>query len=245
VSRDDNGTVGEDALGGLSMQRVSTAHQSVTGLVRLAIISGDLAAGTRLVQSELAQRMRVSTTPIREALRELTTEGLVDFDPFRGAIVHTATLDELLDVYEIRKNLVPLSVARGVPRISDKEIAAARALATAMRNASTRVEWVELNRRLHHLLDGAAGSPPLTSVLGRLADLATLYVNLSVNERGDDHRRTEADEEHDHLLDAYEQRDVPAATALMLTHLEGTITAALPAIDPTDASRSTRVPRGE
>jgi DNA-binding GntR family transcriptional regulator len=229
VSTADN-TPETAPLAGLSALRVPTAHASVTELVRLAILGGELAAGTRLVQSELARQLQVSTTPIREALRELTTEGLIDFDPFRGAVVHTPTAEELLSVYEMRTVLVPLSLRRGVPRISDEEITAARRLAVAMRSGASRVEWVELNRRFHHILDGAAGSPPLTLVLGRLADLATLYVNLSMDQLNNG-RRADADDEHDALIDAYERRDIDAATSVMLQHLTGTVSAALPTID--------------
>lgn len=216
------------AVQGLVAPRVATAHASVTELIRLAILSGELAAGTRLVQSELAQRLQLSTTPIREALRDLTTEGLVDFDPYRGAIVHAPSTDELLSVYEMRRLLVPLSVRRGVARITDEELAVARGLLAELGTTSNRIQWVELNRRFHRTLDEACGSQPLISVLGRLADLAALYVNISVQDEG---KRRVANAEHKRVLKAYERRDAERAESEMLSHLKATVSAVLPAIE--------------
>jgi DNA-binding GntR family transcriptional regulator len=213
----------------LMAPRVATAHSSVTELIRLAIMSGELAAGTRLVQAELAQRLQLSTTPIREALRDLTTEGLVDFDPYRGALVHAPSGEELLSVYEMRRVLVPLSIRRGVARITDEELAEARKLFEQLSTTSVRTEWVELNRRFHRTLDIASGSPPLISVLGRLADLAALYVNISVQSED---KRQVANAEHERLLEAYELRDADKAESEMLAHLKATVSAVLPSIDP-------------
>jgi DNA-binding GntR family transcriptional regulator len=219
---------GISSVQGLSAPHVATAHASVTELIRLAIVSGELPAGTRLVQSELARRMQLSTTPIREALRDLTTEGLVDFDPYRGAFVHAPSADELVSVYEMRRLLMPLSVRRGVARITDEELAVARQLLGQLRATSTRSEWVELNRRFHRTLDAASGSRQLISVVGRLADLAALYVNLSVH---DESSRRLANEEHARLLEAYEQRDADLAESEMLMHLKATVRAVLPTIE--------------
>jgi DNA-binding GntR family transcriptional regulator len=207
--------------------RVATAHASVTELIRLAILSGKLSAGTRLVQSELAQSLQLSTTPIREALRDLTTEGLVDFDPYRGAIVHAPSTDELLNVYEMRRLLVPLSIRRGVARITDGEISVASELLNKLGATANSVEWVELNRRFHRTLDEASGSRPLISVVGRLADLAALYVNISVQ---DANQRKLANAEHKRILKAYELRDAERAEAEMLSHLKSTVSSVLPAI---------------
>lgn len=87
-----------------------TAQENVLQYLRHAIVSGRLPPGTRLVQAELAATLNISVTPIREALRELGAIGLVDLDPFRGAVVHTPTLAELEDIFEIRAALLPLNI---------------------------------------------------------------------------------------------------------------------------------------
>src|SRR3954463_7117301 len=71
---------------------VRTAHRTVTDRLREAILSGELPGGTRLVRPERAGSLGVGVTPVREALRDLVGEGLIEFDPYRGATVHEPTL---------------------------------------------------------------------------------------------------------------------------------------------------------
>ena len=82
------------ALAGAGAAGRQTAHEFVRSVLRRAILSGELAGGTRLVQAELAAVLEVSTTPVREALRELASEGLVRFDPHRGAVVQELSGEE-------------------------------------------------------------------------------------------------------------------------------------------------------
>jgi DNA-binding GntR family transcriptional regulator len=207
-------------LGELKKPDLRTAHSTVKGLIRDAILSGKLTAGTRLVQTELAESLAVSITPIREALRELASEGLVDFDAYRGAVVHEPTADELDNIYEIRSQLLPLSVRKGVLRITEGELAEARELAEQMGEAS-QADWVDMNRRFHQVLDGASRNPHLTAILGRLGDLSDLYVNLSVGVRAE--RRLSAGDEHQQLCDAFARGDTERAVEITVRHLRATV----------------------
>jgi DNA-binding GntR family transcriptional regulator len=200
---------------------VSSVHMAVLDQLRSDILTGRFPSGARLQQSELAKRYGVSITPIREALRDLASEGLVDFGAFSGAIVHRPTTIELGHIYEVRAQLYPLAIQSAIANISERSLQQAQQLAEQMADPETPPElWVVENRRLHRILDGAIENTYLASVLTRLADISALYVYVSDRDTG---RRPEAHEEHLALIDAYRRRDVEAATTLALQHIRHTL----------------------
>lgn len=202
---------------------MQTVHANAVSRIRDAILHGDLVAGTHLVQTELATALQVSVTPVREALRELATEGLVDFDAFRGAVVHTPTLDEMDEIYSIRCALTPLAVQRSIDALCDDDVALARSLCAEMQHSTDPAQWVELNRRFHRALDAAPHSPHLSGVLARLADISVVYVNLSLGPGAGLARRDGANDEHRRLVEAYAARDAALASSVAVTHLTSTI----------------------
>ncbi len=211
-------------LATLTPQKVATAHATVTDALRSAIVRGELLAGTRLVQSELASALGVSITPVREALRDLATEGLVNFDAFRGAVVHQPTAAQLAEIYAIRTALVPMAVAEGVRHATAADLQFAHGIIDKMEDEEDQVRWIELNRELHHCLDALGAGPQLVSILVKLADLSALYVNLALPLR--DEQLRGADREHRLLCQAYEAGDVEVAVQRTLEHLDSTLSAA-------------------
>jgi DNA-binding GntR family transcriptional regulator len=214
-------TVPMNRLPTLDPGGVRTAHRTVTDRLREAILSGELPGGMRLVQSELAASLAVSVTPVREALRDLVGEGLVEFDPYRGATVHEPTLEELEEIYELRTLLTARTVAAGVEQISEGELAQAAALHKAMRSEHDPAAWLDLNRQFHHVLDAASRRPLYQEILGRLADLSALYVGVSIS--GSKARRKRADKDHGELIDAYRSGDPDLAVEIALRHLGDTV----------------------
>jgi len=199
---------------------VSSVHMAVRDQLRKDILTGAFPGGARLQQTELARHYRVSITPVREALRELAAEGLVDFGPFSGAVVHAATIAELRHVYEIRAHLYPLAVRSAVERISHGELDAAEGLVQEMAETTNPESWVVYNRQLHRILDGAVENSHLADILHRLADVSALYVHISDR---DDTRRPMADEEHVQLVAAYRRKDAEAAIDLTIRHVRHTL----------------------
>jgi DNA-binding FadR family transcriptional regulator len=132
--------------------RAMTAHVFVRDTLREAIVSGALAGGTRLIQAELAAQLNVSNTPIREALRDLAGEGLVEFDPHRGSRVRLLQLDEAREIYEMRIALEPLMVRRAVSIVSSAQLDRAEQLCGRMERTTNLSRWSELNREFHSLL---------------------------------------------------------------------------------------------
>lgn len=198
-----------------------TAHELVRLTLRKAILAGVLPGGTRLVQADIASQLEVSTTPVREALRDLATEGLIQLDAHRGAIVRSMDLDEVREIYGLRMVLEPLAVRRAIEKITEEEIQAAEELNMQMQATEDRALWVELNAKFHDVLTEPAGSPRLLSLITSLRDAAAMYVGLALNSAPDVQRQAEG--EHQILLEAYRNRNVEIAVNSTLEHLQATL----------------------
>ena len=199
-----------------------TAHESVLLALRRAILSGILPGGTRLVQADLAAQLGVSNTPVREAMRQLATEGLIQFDSYRGAVVHTPTMEEVREIYEARLLLEPMVIRKTVERITGSELRQARAIQEEMTQIRDVGTWVLLNRRFHGTLIGSR-SPRLASIISGLQDAATPQVALSI--KANFARLTDGNDEHLQILDAVESRDPDLAAETVTAHLRGTVRA--------------------
>lgn len=198
-----------------------TTHQFVRETLRRAILSGALPGGARLVQADIAAQLDVSTTPVREALRDLAADGLILFDPHRGAIVHELDMTELTEVYEIRKALEPLAIRKAAALISDGALDEAAELQKRMDAESDAGAWAELNRRFHALLEQASASPRLISLVKSVQDTSAIYVAHSL--KVDPARIKAGNREHRRLLKALRARDGETAAAIMVEHLDHTL----------------------
>ena len=198
-----------------------TAHAYVLKTLRDAILNGTLPGGTRLIQAEIATQLEVSITPVREALRDLAGEGLVEFDAHRGSRVRSLDLSEVQELYEMRIALEPLMVARMITAMSDQALAAAERLLDRMRKTKDNVTWSEINRQFHALFAQDEKQSRLALVLAGLRDSASPYVSLSLG--ASDARRAESDAEHAQLIEHYRARDHEAAVRLTVQHLNTTL----------------------
>lgn len=201
--------------------RARTVHEYVLASLREAIIDGRLGGGTRLVQTELASQLDVSITPVREALRDLATEGLVSFDPYRGALVRKLDLGEVRELYELRIALEPLMVRRVMGRITDEVIGEADQLREQMEQTSSLTEWADLNLQFHATLSSPDQDSRLAKILTGLRDSASLYVGMSLGARME--RITESNREHAALVELYRSHDVEKTVALTVQHLHTTV----------------------
>jgi DNA-binding GntR family transcriptional regulator len=212
---------GHLSLRGVSAERLCTAHEVVLQALRRALLTGDLPAGTRLVQADIAAQLGVSNTPVREAIRELAAEGLVRFVRYKGAVVHKPSLAEIQELYELRLLLEPVAIRNAAERMSNAELERARqcflqALATADLG-----DWIVCNRQFHGCLIEGAHSPRLSAIVGSLKDIALTqaWVSItSVNERMA--MVATGNAEHAMILDAVEARDGARAARVVTGHLE-------------------------
>ncbi len=113
-----------------------TAHEFVRETLRKAILRGDLTGGSRLIQADLAARLEVSTTPVREALRDLATEGLITLDRHRGGVVRELNWDDMDEIRRIRDSLDPLSIDLAVQGMTDAQLEQAESLCAEMDGVS-------------------------------------------------------------------------------------------------------------
>jgi DNA-binding GntR family transcriptional regulator len=208
------------SLGGVLRQ---TTHATVLDILRRAILGGVLEAGTPLVQADLSAQLGVSKTPIREAIRDLAAEGLIDFDSYRSSVVHTPTLEEAQEIYELRLVLEPLAAEKAIPNITDEMLDEAARINDLLRATSDVAEWVDLNRQFHTLLTDPARSPRLVSLINGLRNVAAIQVAWSLKLRGA--QMTDAAEDHDRILAAYRERDLDAAVEETKRHLHSTLAA--------------------
>ena len=218
-----SGDRSDGSLAPLSSLRRKTAHESVLEALRAAILGNELSGGARLVVANLAEQLGVSITPVREAMRELATQGLIRFEPYKGAIVHTPTLDEVREVYEARLLIEPVVVRKAVERITPADLEVARRLQQEMTSTADVARWVVLNRRFHGIFVASARSPRLAGILEALEDAAAPQVALSI--RADYRRVTDGNVEHQQFLDAFVKRDADRAVSLLVHHLESTVSA--------------------
>ena len=200
-----------------------TAHEFVRDTLRRRILSGALSPGTRLVQADLASQLKVSTTPVRESMRDLAAEGLIRLDVHRGAIVHELDIDEVREIYEIRRLLEPYALKRALDNFSDEDLEQAESLQRQMESESDPGSWADLNRRFHAGLIEPANLPRLSGILKSLRDLSAMYVGLSLRLRGAP--PLSANHDHRELLDACAAKDKARAAAVLDRHLVATVEA--------------------
>jgi DNA-binding GntR family transcriptional regulator len=151
--------------------RPLTSAERALGTLRELILGGSLDPGARLGEVELADRLGVSRTPVREALSRLAAEGLVQITPNRGARVATWTVAELEGVFDLRSVLEPRLTAYAVPNATPADVEELGRLARRMQEVGSPGEHqdldalVPLNRAFHDRLVALAGHPTLASAL--------------------------------------------------------------------------------
>jgi DNA-binding GntR family transcriptional regulator len=199
-----------------------TTREQVYEALRRGILGGALEAGTRLIQSDLASALGVSTTPVREALRDLAAEGFVRFDDYRGAIVQRPNLADIREIYDLRILLEPAAMRKSLEALSDTDIERAAALQSEMDEERDLGVWVELNSRFHSIFDDAR-SPRMNAILRNLRDSAALVIGFS--NRARPALIDASNRQHHLLLDACGRRDANAAAKIVEDHVRETLDA--------------------
>lgn len=200
--------------------------------IRARVLTGEIPVGSRLRQERLAAEFGVSRTPIREALRKLQADGIVELQPNRGAIVRGATAREIREAYEVRAELEGLAAELATTRIDDvqlQELHAAQrlfgssiaklvAMGVAESGDDANGEWMRANDLFHRVIQEAAGNDRLARIVQDLHRAFPRGLTWSALRRSS--RLLEQNvEEHHSVLDAIERRDAAAARRTMVAHV--------------------------
>lgn len=210
------------SLGALPGAPRRTAYEYVRDFLRQAILSGTLEGGQRLVQTEIAQLLKVSTTPVREALRDLATEGLVHLDAHRGGVVNRLTYEDLVEINDLCRLVEPEAMGQVAAIATDTLIAKARRIADQMSVAQDPAQWAELNREFHGIILDAIPSARFRSLLHSLHGSVAPYVAMAIRSQGRAHFDV-ANREHLEILDALQAGDAERCAQLTRDHVALTL----------------------
>jgi DNA-binding GntR family transcriptional regulator len=210
-------------MSGQSLQRAQLLHEQTYQMLRSAILSGELAAGCRLIETQLADQLQVSRTPIREALRLLQRDHLVTTDAQGAMRVAVLSIKDAIQLYDCRIALEQLSVSAACGTASDEQIQCiesalqqAEKASLTPANSLTPYQLLHLDYQFHRSVAESSSNTWLVQILDQVFDkmallrLRTIEHNPNVLEIRGEHRR---------VLEAIRQRDALAAMQAIQYHL--------------------------
>lgn len=188
-----------------------TTQESVVDHLRTLILSRQLKPGERLVQSDLAEELGVSRTPIREALHKLASEGLVSFSAYKGASVANFSLVELEEIYNVRIALEGYAAYLAAQHASEEELQQMEALLWKTEEARQQADHsrlLELNRKFHTILYKASRQRRLYEMIINHLELSDLYRRMYFTV---EHLYANTVAEHEELLEILRRGDAEGA----------------------------------
>ena len=197
--------------------RPRTATDYVSDSLRRSILNGDLVGGTRLSLAEIASTFDVSTTPVREALRELSFEGLVRIDNYRGGTVTAVTKAEVEEIVRIRQVLEPMAAREAVEGMTGEILDEARVILDEMAASDSWDVWVQGNRAFHRKIYDASSSRRLVSLIKSLQDTQVVFVSATL--RKSPMLKETATKDHIDMIEAIVTGDIERLIEITLRHL--------------------------
>jgi DNA-binding GntR family transcriptional regulator len=194
-------------------------HEQVAHRLRQMLVENRIAPGAKLNERELAEVLSVSRTPLREAIKMLAAEGLVELVPNRGAIAVELTEQDVLDTFEVMAGLEAQSGELAAERVTDAELAEIRAMHYEMMAAYTRGDlsnYYRINQDIHRAINAAAKNPVLTATYNQVN--ARLQA-LRFRSNQDGEKWKNAVKEHEKMVEALSARDPAAMRAVLMAHL--------------------------
>ena len=183
------------------------------------IREGGLRSGSVLRETELAVELGVSRTPVREALRLLAADGLVEVRANRSAVVRSLGPDQIRHLFQVREALETLAVELACPLVTAEDLEALDALARAAADPARRSAVRRFDVELHGTIARRSGNPVLAAEIERLHDLVELVRDQVGDRLG---ALGLAQKQHRKILDALRRRDARAARQAMSEHLRST-----------------------
>lgn len=194
----------------------SSLGEFVRDEVRNAIEGGRFQPGERVRESEVAEWLKVSRTPVREALRHLEAEGLLVFVPWRGVVVAELDSQQVVELYKVRASLEGLAAGLAAQHIGDSELELLQELIKRSEASEDPTELAALNKRFHEAIYMASHNRYLIQNLRALRSALALLRGTTYSAPG---RRESANSEHRALFEALCKRDKVTAEQLARDHL--------------------------
>ena len=194
-------------------------HEQAAQRLRQMLVEGQIAPGAKLNERELTERLQVSRTPLREAIKMLAAEGLVELLPHRGAVAVSLGEADVQNTFEVMAGLEGQSGELAAQRITREELAEIQAMHFEMLAAYTRRDlsaYYGLNARIHSAISAAAKNPVLTTVYNQVnARLQAL--RFRSNQDGEKWKRAMKD--HDRMIEALATHDAAGMREVLIEHL--------------------------
>ena len=194
-------------------------HEATFQTLRSLLVEGKIAPGSKLNERELAERLNVSRTPIREAIRRLAADGLVELIANRGAIAIELSLADVIHTFDVIAQLEGYSGELAAQNISDSTLSELEALQYEMMASYARRDlssYYKLNLGIHHLINQAANNPVLTKLFSQVN---ARIEALRFRSNQDGVKWEKAVEEHQEMLDALKARDSARMRKVMISHV--------------------------
>ena len=207
----------------VTMNEYLPLRDVVFNTLRQAILRGELKPGERLMEIQLANKLGVSRTPIREALRKLELEGLVNMVPRKGAEVADITEKSLRDVLEVRKALEELSVQLACEKITEEEIEELKRVAERFKdtlNDQDVTKIAEADVAFHDVIYTATDNQKLILLLNNLREQMYRY-RVEYLKKEEAYPQLIA--EHEELIDNISKRNKEEATRIMCEHIDNQV----------------------
>ena len=189
-------------------------------VLKQAIISGEIPAGERIVETDYAERLHISRTPLREALRKLERDGLVEYVLRRGVVVRAFSVEDVEEIYTIRNTLETLTLPAIIEKATDEQIADLKRRLAEMDELMERddVEGISpLAREFHSAITAISGQYRILRVIEGQDEFIRRFSAMAIRQ---ENRRSAAHQEHYQLVEMIEKRDLPGFQELMQKHIE-------------------------
>lgn len=201
-----------------ALPRQTLAVTAVAAL-RNRILSGEFAEGEALNQVAIAREYAISRIPLREAMRQLESEGLLTFQPGKGAVIPGLSLNEIAEVIDLRARLEPALIEKAIPRIKQTDLDEASSILDQFEAALRKGDvatWGEFNWRFHSTLYAPSGCTLSMGIVQGLHHFNQRYARIQISLTKWERR---AAREHRAILASCRHKEVRKATSLLKEHI--------------------------
>jgi len=206
-------------LGKVKLNDYKTLREVIFTTLREAIIMGELKPGERLMEVQLAEKMGVSRTPVREAIRKLELEGFVEMIPRKGAHVAKLTAKDIMDVLEVRASLDALAASLAAERITEDELKELKHIKTQLENYVQKDNLQNIVKKdieFHDVIYHASKNDKLIQIVNNLREQVYRFRVIYLKDLGSS---KEVIREHEEIFEAIRLRDRELAAEVARKHI--------------------------